>query len=241
MIVYWGASSFHEQMYLGLHGPSPAFSDIKKLSEKLVQKNQWTDFTKCPSLIQYSNNLFALKSPIDLDFEWDGNTILFDYDQYPMDFISRIATERDSKAGMLSLGLCPYMFFSENDCEMQFSGATTVDNDFTKNCIVIPGQFNTGKWFRGIDFGFFIKDKNVKVSIKKGDTIANIRFLTDEKIVFKKFFITNQCNSLANLVVNYKHSQKFPLNRYLTSMYNDFQSSKLRNQILKEINNNLMD
>jgi hypothetical protein len=156
-----------------------------------------------------------------------------------MDFISKIATERDLKAGMMSLGLCPYMFFSETDCEMQFSGSNIVDNDFTKNCIVIPGQYNTGKWFRGIDFGFFVRDKNTKVS--KGDTIANIRFLTDEKIVFKKFFITNQCNGLANLVVNYKHSQKFPLNRYLTNMYNDFQSSKLRNQILKEINNNLMD
>ena len=241
MVVYWGATSFHEQIYLGLHGPSPAFSDAKALSEKLTQKNQWTDFTRCPSLIQYSNNLFSLKSPIDLDLIWDGETILFDYDQYPVDFISRIGTERDLKAGMISLSLCPYMFFSEKECEMQFSGSTIADNEFTKNCIVIPGQFNPGKWFRGIDFGFFVKNKNTKVSIKKGDTIANIRFLTDEKITFKKFFITPECNSLANLVVNYKHSQKFPLNNYLKNMYDDFKSSKIRKQILKEINNNLLD
>lgn len=241
MIIYWGASSFHEQMYLGLHGPSPAFADAKVLSEKLTQKTQWTDFTRCPSLIQYSNNLFSLKSPIDLDFIYDGNTVIFDHNQYPIDFIGRIATERDLKAGLISLGLCPYMFFAEGDCEMQLSGSTMADNEFTQNCIVLPGQYNVGKWFRGIDFGFFIKNKNVKVSIKKGDTIANLRFLTDEKITFKKFFITNECNNLANLVVNYKHSQKFPLNKYLASMYNDFQSSKLRNQVLKEINANLMD
>jgi len=42
-------------------------------------------------------------------------------------------------------------------------------------------------------------------------------------------------------VVNYKHSQKFPLNKYLTNMYTDFKNSKLRTQILKEIQNNLMD
>ncbi len=241
MIIYWGASSFHQQLYLGLHGPVPAFSDMKILSEKLVQKNQWTDFTRCPSLIQYSNNLFSLKSPIDLDFVYDGNMVTFDYDQYPMDFISRIATERDSQAGLISLALCPYMFFSEKDCEMQISSSTTADNSFTQNCILIPGQYNVGKWFRGIDFGFFIKNQNTKVSIKKGDTIANIRFLTDEKISFKKFFITNECGNMANLVVNYKHSQKFPLNRYLTNMYTDFKNSKLRTQILKEIQNNLMD
>lgn len=241
MIVYWGASPFHEQIYLGLNGPSSAFSDIKDSANRLTEKVQWTDYSRCPSVIQFSNNLFSLKSPIDLDFIYDGDTILFDYDQYPIEFISRIATERDLRAGMISLGLCPYMFFAEKDCEMQFTSAVMVDNDFTRNCMVIPGQFNTGKWFRGIDFGFFVRQKNVKVSIKKGDTIANIRFLTNEKITFKKFFITPELNTLANIVVNYKHSQKFPINTYLKNMYADFQQSHIRKQILKEIKNNLMD
>lgn len=241
MIVYWGASPFNEQVYLGLNGPSPAFADIKQSTNRLTDKGQWTDYSRCPSVIQFSNNLFSLKSPIDLDFIYDGNTILFDYDQYPIEFISRIATERDLRAGMISLGICPYMFFVDGDCEMQFTGPVMVDNDFAKSCMVIPGQFNPGKWFRGIDFGFFVKEKNVKVSIKKGDTIANIRFLTDEKITFKKFFITPELNSLANLVVNYKHSQKFPIGTYLKNMYQDFQNSKLKNQILKEINKNLME
>jgi hypothetical protein len=35
-----------------------------------------------------------------------------------------------------------------------------------------------------------------------------------------------------------KHSLE---NRYLTNMYTDFKNSKLRTQILKEIQNNLMD
>ncbi len=240
MVVYWGASSFHEQIYLGLSGPSPAFADIKKSTDRLIEKHQWTDYSRCPSVMQFSNNLFSLKSPIDLDLIYDGNTILFDYDQYPVDFISKIATERDLRAGMISLSICPYMFFADKDCEMQFTTPSMVDNDFVKNCMIVPGQYNVGKWFRGIDFGFFVKEKNTKVSIKKGDTIANIRFLTDEKITFKKFFITPECNALANLVVNYKHSQKFPINTYLKNMYADFQQSKLRSQILKEIKNNLM-
>lgn len=241
MIVYWGASPFHEQTYLGLNGPSPAFADIKQSADRLTEKHQWTDYSRCPSVMQFSSNLFSLKSPIDLDFIYDGETILFDYDQYPVEFISRIATERDLKAGMISISLCPYMFFSEGDCEMQFTGPVLADNNFVRNCMIIPGQFNIGKWFRGIDFGFYVRDKNTTVSVKKGDTIANIRFLTDEKITFKKFFITPELNSLANLVVNYKHSQKFPLNNYLKNMYNDFQMSKIKKQILKEINNNLLD
>lgn len=241
MVIYWGASSFHEQIYLGLQGPVSSFVDVKTLSNKLTEKNNWTDFTKCPSIIQFSNNCFSLKSPIDIDFIWDENNILFDYDQHHSDFISRIATSRDLAAGLISLSICPYMFFSEEDCEMQFSAPGMVDNNFTKNCTVMPGQYNIGKWFRGVDFGFFVNNKNTKISIKKGDTIANVRFLTEEKVTFKKFFITPECNSLANLVVNYKHSQKFPLNTYLKNMYNDFQSSKIKNQILREINNNLLD
>lgn len=241
MIVYWGASPFHEQIYLGLNGPSPAFIDIKDSTQRLTEKVQWTDYSRCPSVIQFSNNLYSLKSPIDLDIIYDGNTIHFDYEQYPMEFISKIATERDLRAGMISLGICPYMFFADSDCEMQFSGPTLVNNDFSQKCMVVPGQYNIGKWFRGIDFGLFVNEKNTRVSIKKGDTLANIRFLTSEKITFKKFFITPELNNLANLVVNYKHSQKFPLNNYLKNMYSDFQKSKIRKQILKEINKNLMD
>jgi hypothetical protein len=133
------------------------------------------------------------------------------------------------------------MFFSDEDCEMQFTGPMLVDNNFARNCMIIPGQFDIGRWFRGIDFGFYVREKNVTVSVKKGDTIANIRFLTDKKITFKKFFITPELNNLANLVVNYKHSQKFPLNNYLKNMYLDFQTSKIKKQILKEIKNNLLD
>jgi len=241
MIVYWAASPHNESVYLGLNGPSPAFTEFKNLSERLTEKNQWTDFTRCPSIIQFSKNLYSLKSPIDLDFVYDGDTILFDYDQYPMEFISRIATERDLKAGMISLGLCPYIFFPDSDCEMQMTGPVVTDNDFSSNCVVLPGQFNAGKWFRGIDFGFIVKPKNKKISIKKGDTIANIRFLTDEKIEFKRFFLTQECNNLANLIVNYKHSQKHSLNNYLKNMYSDFASSKLKKKIMNEIQNNLME
>ena len=240
MIIYWSVPRYSDEIYLGLDQPRSAFADFKSLCPASSSSNTWTDFTLCPAVTDFSRNLFSLKSPIDLEFWWDNETVHFE-NSFSENFFKKIVVMRDAKGGSLSLRIAPYFFFSEEDCEMQYSAPLMSSNNFTDNCTVVPGSINIGKWFRPTDHAFLIKHQNQKIKINKGDTIANVRFNTKEKIQFQKFYFTDQCEEFFNKVVNYKKSQNNKLVDYFTVMYNDFENSKLKNKILKEIKNNIME
>jgi hypothetical protein len=240
MIVYWSVTKPSEDIYLGLDEPKPVIADFKETANLLPFKQTRSDFTRCPSVIDYSKNMFSIKSPTNIGFVWDGNEVHFD-DSIDKDFLAGVVLPREIKSGMLSLRIMPYVFLAEDSCEMHLTGPNLCINNFVDTCTVVPGQFNVGKWFRPLDFGFFIRQQHREVLIAKGDTIANIRFLTDEPITFKKFYLTPTCEDIINNVVSFKKSQRLGLKNYFTSMYNDFHTSKLRKILMKEIKNNLLD
>ena len=240
MIVYWSVPRYSDEIFLGLDHPKSAFADFKSNCPNTSSGNPWTDFTLCPAVTDFSKNLYSLKSPINLEFWWDGENVEFE-NNFSEDFFRKIVVMRDPKAGSLSLRIVPYFFFTEESCEMQYSTPLMSTNNFTESCSVVPGQVNIGKWFRPTDHAFIIRNKNQKIKINKGDTIANIRFNTKEKITFKKFYFTPGCEDFFNKVVSYKKSQTHRIKDYFSVMYQDFDNSKLKNLILKEINNNLME
>jgi len=240
MIVYWSVPRYSDEIFLGLDQPKSAFVDFKSQCPETSSGDQWTDFTLCPSVADFSRNLFSLKSPINLEFWWDGETVHFE-NTFSEEFFRKLVVMRDPKAGSLSLRIVPYFFFTEEECEMQYSTALMSSNDFINNCNVVPGQVNIGKWFRPTDHAFLIKHKNQKIKINKGDTIANVRFVTKEKITFKKFYFTENCDDFFNKVVSYKKSQTHKIKDYFSTVYKDFENSRLKSRILKEIKNNLME
>jgi hypothetical protein len=240
MIVYWSVPKYSDEIFLGLDHPKSAFADFKSVCPATSLSDSWTDFTMCPSVTDFSRNLYAVKSPINLEFWWNGNTVEFE-NSYSEEFFRKIVVMRDAKGGSLSLRIAPYFFFCEENCDMQYSSPLMASNNFTTNCLVVPGQVNIGKWFRPTDHAFLIKEKNQKIKINKGDTIANVRFLTKEQITFKKFYFTDRCDEFFNKVVSYKQSQNNKLKDYLSTMYRDFENSKLKNLVLNEIKNNLME
>lgn len=240
MVIYWSVPRYSDEIFLGLDHPKSAFVDFKSVCPPTSQSDPWTDFTMCPSVTDFSRNLFAIKSPISLEFWWDGTDIHFE-NNFSEDFFRKIVVIRDAKGGSLSLRIVPYFFFCEQDCEMQYSMPLMTNNNFTTNCLVVPGQVNIGKWFRPTDHAFLIKEKNQRIKINKGDTIANIRFSSKDKITFKKFYFTDRCDEFFNKVVAYKKSQSNKIKDYLSVMYKDFEASRLKNTILKEIKNNIME
>jgi hypothetical protein len=240
MIIYWTICEPFPEIYLGLDQPRSVFSDFKSMCPHSSVNKYNANYTVCPAVTDFSKNLYSLKSPMDLEFSWDGNNINFE-EEYSRDLIEKILSIRDINGGTFSLSIVPYLFFAESDCEMQYSSPLMVSNSFVDHCTVIPGCYNIGKWFRPTDQAFLIRHQNQKIKINKGDTIANVRFNTKERIEFKKFYFTDQFHELIRKMTRYPVSQKSTLKNYFESMYRDFENSKLRNKILKEIKNNLME
>jgi hypothetical protein len=113
---------------------------------------------------------------------------------------------------------------------------TFEDNEITKRCKIIPGSFDIGKWFRPLEFAFYLKDEFDEFKVNYDDVMYYIKFNTNEKIVFKQFIPNEQLNFYMNGCMN--------TTRYIEGEYktlnNFYKKFTYKKKVLKEIKRNLI-
>jgi hypothetical protein len=109
------------------------------------------------------------------------------------------------------------VFTAEESIQMQVTPAFMHYNDFTDKTTVIPGEFDISKWTRPVELVFEIRKSQETISIKKGDAISYIKFLSNDhvKLVHAKtpWEEIVKCNNL-------RTENKY---RPLTERYNDLE------------------
>lgn len=237
-VVYWCIPN--TAYHLNFAEPEPLLNDIMILRNSVTSVDISSDIIRCPAVHAVSHNVFVLRSPIDISFTISDDAITTkDYNQ---NIFNQLFAVRDIKAGFLSLTMMESFFFTEEDCNMIVSGAYLANNDAARYLSVIPGMFNIAKWFRNIDFAFFVRDKNKEVQIKTGDPLIYLRFDCKDPIVFKKFYCTNTISEISRTVIGQKVFQADKsITRYLPTIYSLFNKSKIKTKLLNEIKNNLME
>lgn len=206
--------------------------DIKKLHFSTDEFKE-TDVIRCPATRDFLHNYYGLKTiyTYDIFFE-DDHTWSTHYNQT---FFQNHVIRRGKKSASFIL---QYVFFTEEESlVMSFEQPFLEDNVINNNCILFPGQFDIGKWFRNIDFAFKLKKKVDHFSMKEDDIYSYIKFHTNEDIKFIQFRANDEIKSLRNDVIRARINQ--PQNQYrsLESRYDSFLTKKL---ILKEIKNNVL-
>jgi hypothetical protein len=111
------------------------------------------------------------------------------------------------------------------------------NNNITERCNVIPGTFDIGKWFRHIEFPFYLKEEYDEFKIEEDEIFQYIKFDTKEKIIFKQFKVTPQIQQFSSDNTNAKEFRKAKL-RELDNYYSMVKHKK---HIINEIKNNLLD
>ena len=109
------------------------------------------------------------------------------------------------------------------------------DNNITKRCNIIPGRFDIGRWFRKIDFAFFLKNQYTNFKVDKDEVLYYIKFHTDKKINLKQF-VWNETLDRYSRACSAISGYSPPLIR----LENYYKMFKHKNLILKEIKNNLV-
>jgi hypothetical protein len=236
MNVYWSVIILHDEI-----SPFLTYEEPKTIAESLNAIDTSTlkpgdNFKYCPAFRKQSSNTFKLSFPFDYRLSFENNNIKTD--MYDQRFFDAMVSIRSPEMRMLSLNL-HYLFVAEESLEMATYPSYMSDNDFAVKTILIPGQFDIGRWVRPLDCAFMMRKGFDEVNINRGDEYLTIKFLTDEKINLKKFFVSP---ILANLIKQNVESRTYkkkaqPLQYY----YNLYQRAKMHKLIMKEIKNNLMD
>jgi hypothetical protein len=223
--VYWACL---EEEWMRAEEPAPVLAPFVKShsNEKSV--------ISCPGIRNALTNIFSIKSIYDYEFSFsNGVTMSSMYTQEFFDkhVITRNVTERlfsfsqefifftDSPSLMVTGNLMPYM----------------ERNNVTKNCIPIPGSYDIGKWFRPVEFAFFLPEDVDTFKVEQGEIFQYVQFHTDEKINLIPFRPSEQVLKLLKETMRSRNNKKFAM--HLEYFYKTF---KLKKQVLTEIKENIL-
>jgi len=239
--VYWSPWSIPEKtdhMMLIDFKPTPLMLDIQKRRAKNL-KIPSTNFVAggnyqaCSALHTFIKNMFILKSPISAEIKLDENGTIIDSD-LSIWFVERMSSIENSFSVDLDVG---WLFFSEETLGLEITSpymhkTTHQDYGFTP-----AAQMDISSWFRPLPAIFQLWENVKELKIQKDDPIFYIKFNTNKEIEFKRFVITQSIFNKTLACTQYKNNFKF---QSLEKLYKIFNSNGLRDQVLKEIKENLV-
>lgn len=189
--VYWapGLSTMEGQQHWNL-----LFIDPQRLLNKFVEdtRNSYCDrvrnVKRCPSFVNLAKNTFFIENPITNDFTIANGQI--NYKEGSM-FVD--GQGRDTMVYGMS-----YLFFSEDDLEILMTPPYLSKTNYDKYAKLIPGRFNISKWFRPINLEMMFVGDGRHFRVEEHEHLAYFSFLTDDKVVLKRFDLNENLRKLAN-------------------------------------------
>ena len=206
----------------------PEFIRNDKMSESRIPL--------CPAFRNELHNVFGVKSIYDYEFSVNTETGEVSTTTYDQKFYNRHVIVRSMKERTFTFS--QEMIFFTDEPSLVMSGDLLPyleDNNITERCIVYPGQFDIGRWYRPVEFAFKLKDRYNTFKIEAGEIYQYIRFHTDNNIKFIQFRETPKLNEMLKAVTETRSNKKgiFSLDYY-------YERFKLKKLIMKEIKENLL-
>ena len=193
------------------------FSEPESLFKHLQKTREGSLHMKCPAFVDFVKNIYVIKSPIDMEISVNRK----DKSMQVAGITEKLGTFVINRIGdvgeksPLALSLPPaYIFYSNDDIDMESMHAFMEVNDSISNLMSVPGTYNISKWIRSIDFSAEIKDENKPIKIKKGDVLFYVKFRTkdDSKVELERVLLTEELKYAARACFSVKqHIKNIPL------------------------------
>lgn len=244
IVVYWANKDFNYEI------PAPDYA-IKDLHERVARLEEHDAFNtagilRCPIVNTYLKNTFRIKSPVDYSIILDTTQSKVFSRHYDQKFFDDYVFIRDAKSGVVSFSFASSVFFTEEESLiMELKHANYATNALVNNTSFMGGEIDIGRYCRMTDYAFFINRYNEFLSVNRGDPIHYVRFLTDKRVVLKKFNFTDEIKTLISPVINVntriKHLTGIPVWKKMEQYYSFFKSSQIKKLLIKKIKENLLD
>ena len=174
--VYWTPEA-----KVGVEESNILFLEPESLFKYVVENRKWCPYKTCPGFIDMVKNTFVVKAPYDITAEFDRDTMKmrvnqgqFVYDRFCANRLPAIHFEDPVLATLPPR----YVMWSDDDVEIQVLPMMFSKEPMRWN--IIPGTFNISKWIRPIDFSFELHDGQDRITIKRGEPLFCIKFVTKD-------------------------------------------------------------
>jgi hypothetical protein len=228
--VYWACI---EKEWMLATPPDPVASVFYK-KDLIEEGNRSSQINHCPAFNDNLKNLYAIRSLYDYEFTLTNNTLWSD--NYDQEFYNEHVLIRSYEKRFFSFKNS-YMFFTDAPSLKTtfYEFPFLEDNNITKRCIPVAGQFDIGKWFRGTEFAFYLKQGYESFKIERGEIYSYVRFHTNEKINLVEFQYSDKLKQYNE--ERFEAISKVPRLKKLENYYKMLRHKRL---IIKEIKENLI-
>lgn len=181
---------------------------------------------RCPAFTNLTRNTFYVQNPVETEFKIESNEVKFEAQGLFHDF-----------DGLnISYGLS-YLFFCEDDLELLMTSPYFSEAEYTKYAMVVPGKFNISKWFRPFNVEMVLVNNRNNFKIKEYEHIAYFTFLTDDKVVLKRFEVNDTLRKIATTCSTVSRWWK---NVPLLKRYDRFLKTRTNRLVMSEIKKQLV-
>jgi len=228
--IYWACL---EEEWMRCKEPSSVVKHFYE-THSCSSTNKLMGMNFCPSFNLSLKNTYELKSLYNYNFNVvDGRVVS---DMHDQNFYNNHVIERSIEEKFFSFSQMKVFFTEEKSLKMTVGQFPFLeDNNITKRCAVLPGTFDIGKWFRPIDFSFYLKKDYNEFKILEEEIYSYITFHTEQSIDFKQFYPSPTIKQLLSDVLL---SKKYLIGK--RSLENFYSMFKTKSMAIKEIKKNLI-
>lgn len=212
---------------------------FKELRDKRNSEGYGDNFLFCPAVTDKFKKTLVFENAMPSKYEYN-----FKNGQKIIDPISEtyLAAEsvRDpsiTTGPTIKFGM-NYIFFADQPLDASFTPPYFHKPGYSKHGVVMPGEYNIGKWFRPYIFEVQMWDMAGEFEIGE-EPIFYVEFRTDKKIKFNYFNVTPALYHYA--VSSIQVTSLFGKGQTLAERYLRFAKVGMREKILTEIKKNLIE
>jgi hypothetical protein len=226
VIVYWASYENKEDLY---KEPINLYSSLKKKKEKRFKEQ---GFFSCPSFKDLTSNTYIFSSTSDNMYKLDIPNGKLEFTDTSVE-ASSVRPPSIENCFLFKLSLS-WIFFSEESLVMEITPAYFNDTSHTEFGAIVPGAFDIGRWFRPVNAEFQLWDGVDTFSLPKEEPIFYAKFNTNKKVVFKKFKMNQELESIKKEHIDSRIAMKPFLQ--LEERYDGFDKETLSFKIIETIN-----
>ena len=242
IIVYWAPHSIAEDdgivgnwnmMY---HEPTNVFKHWTQFDIKSENKEH-DSFIKCPAFKNLSKNIYSWPWPFDSSYSY--NAASTDVNQIEISPLSEsyVACYPPRNQTMTVGPSIEFSYrlhmFAEEPVEVMLTGPYLQQAEYMKYGFLTSGQFDIGQWFRTLNVEVQLYGNKGELHFKKDEPIFYVNFLTDRKIILKRFELTKEIDTYSRKCINAKHM--FGYKMPLVDSYKIFSKSRTGTYCLRRL------
>lgn len=242
--IYWSSPS-----PLGpLLPESWLFKDPEPVINYFLENNSHdkNSFFSCPAARSFFKNLFAFKSKINDSCVWPEGYLkeILNNKIGPLDKfgnIRDISQVRESVIkGYIDLTYnARFVMFADKPLKIRISSPSYPPSTPSEGSMFTSGEFDIGMWFRPAILNWFVPIQNTKFEIKENDDLFYVQALTNEKVNFKKFIMTDNIKEIGQYFLS--SIQRDGRGLTLEERYKIAEGKSMQEQILDEIKKTVID